>query len=73
MALQVAEDRTASLQTQLVAAPLEAAAAADHKAGNSFCVWCLTQLLVLLSVVCLLVRPFVRLEVCLSQHCCIRV
>lgn len=37
-ALQVAEDRVTSLETQLEAAPLEAAAAANHKASNSFCV-----------------------------------
>lgn len=54
-ALQVAEDRATSLQTQLEAAPLEAAAAANHKACNSFYAWwclCLYRSSVHLSVVC---------------------
>ena len=42
-ALQVAEDRAASLQTQLEAAPLEAEAAATRKASKTFCCLCLSE------------------------------
>lgn len=65
-ALQVAEDRAASLQTQLEAAAVQAAAATNHKAGNSFCVWFLSQLSACLFVGCLSVCASVWKSVCLS-------
>lgn len=54
-ALQVAEDRAASLQTQLEAAPLEAEAAATRKASKTLC--CIHACASMNKYMCLLLCP----------------